>query len=176
MALFDKQRNQPEWFWNEGYKKFFLLDEYGNIMTSAEEIFFAVDVEDHVIHKHGDKTNTELRYKEFKDKLAAAYKAKPDEIIKNMRDKMKLINVTKLPTDEINHALASSGYIGRLIKEYNLLEEVYTPDWEKEELVMHKCWECGTEYSYVKYEVCPQCGSHWLDNGRNKPEDASTGS
>jgi len=121
--MMNRVRNQPEYVFDDG--TFFLKDEHDNIILGTQSIWMMLDIEDHIIHKHGQEEFIKKAYDGFQTKIRAhaAEELNPEKkaMLINMADTMIMLDVTKIPLEELNHALASSGYIGRLLTKYNIV-------------------------------------------------------
>lgn len=116
----EKVRTQPEYVNKDG--SYYLMDEYDTLIAGMDEIWMMLDIEDGVIHKHGSHKNTKKHYDHFQAKLRDAAKdgTGDTEVLRHMADCMIMLDVTKIPLNELNHAIASSGYIKTLLKKYGI--------------------------------------------------------
>lgn len=98
-------------------------DMEGEIINIVDSIWFAVNLEDNIsfsyIIKHGDFTSI----KKWFDNLQSKLRSNGDKMSTEMADNVVMIDATKWPTEEINHALAAHNYIGKLMKDYKLFPE-----------------------------------------------------
>jgi len=118
----NKVRNQPEYVFSDG--TYYLMDEYDNIVTGMQEIWMMIDIREHIVFRHGSHESVKKRYDETQEKLRGSAKTELDPETKavslQMCDDLIMLNVTKLPLEEINHILASSGYIKFVLEKYQI--------------------------------------------------------
>lgn len=116
----NKVRNQPEYVLSDG--TYYLMDEYDNIVTGMREIWMMIDIREHIIHCHGSKEGVEKRFNKFQKQLGSAdVIAEHQALTLQIRQDIVMLEVTKLPLEEINHALASSGYIKFVLQKYKII-------------------------------------------------------
>lgn len=126
----DKVRNQPEYVLSDG--TYYLMDEHDNIVTGMQEIWMMIDIREHIIFRHGSHDSVKKKYDEFQDKLRGGAKTELNPETKalslRMCDDLVMLDVTKLPLEEINHALAASGYIKFVLQRYEIIPKNESPN------------------------------------------------
>lgn len=121
-----KVRNQPEYVNDEG--TVFLKDEYDEIILGIrpeQGLWMMLDIKEYIVHKHGTHDNVKKRFDEFQTKIRAAAKAELDpekkDFCNQMADDMVMLDISKLPLEELNRVLASSGYIKQVLEKYAIV-------------------------------------------------------
>ncbi len=121
----DRIRNQPEYTVDEN--RYFLRDERNNIIISTEEIWLMVEVDSFVVHAHGSKENVLRRFNNFQTKLMKgaqeATSNETKELILKMCEHMVMLDITKVPLEEVNRILSTSGYVKKVLIEYGIVSE-----------------------------------------------------
>lgn len=102
---------------------FDLLDENKEVITTVDSIWLIVDVDSKDIHrsfiqKHGSKENIQKRYDEMQTELRVKVLG---DVGREMADELVMMEVTRIPLEEINHALAAMNYIARIMLKYDLM-------------------------------------------------------